>query len=654
MNRETRNIGKIWPARMRPEQLPQAMNDLKINQINFYERARAILELPLIYFISFSALSTASLMVGLKLSTKFSAMSTWIVFLLFVAAVPLWHRLKDIFRSGNKSGGDSLFVILVLLVSLAGGLLAASINRPDIDDSIYVPKAVFYIENPGSALDKTMNWVAGLPKTPSSGIFQHYEIMQAALAYKLNIHFLDLYHIVFPAIVGFLMCISMFLVVSLFDHRRWAPLLSVVFLLLIILSLGETHRTFGNISIARGFHAKYMFVAVGVPAWVYFSLQFLALRRRKTWVILTALGIAMGGASTTALVFLPFLSALVAASYIFNENQGFFRKDTLFLAGAYFSCLLPVVLLALNFRSYAKNNFAAGSFINNGFPTSFPDQLGLLINPDYPLTPFLFISSFAILLFFSPYRRFFLCWIALGFIIFLNPVVSEFIIKNFTSENIYWRLFYLLPFPIIIAIAYLSLLKSGLTFRAISFLAAGAAFYSAFWGPTSVLRAENKAFLASPGYKIHEPELSVVKEIIAAFPGGSMLAPLEISSNIVLLSSKYPQFHMREDHLGFFLLISGRQADYANRSKLFRYLYQHDPNHDEKEGKEILVKLVSSAESPELVVTYGNSSNKKEIENTLLDHGYVRAMEINSTYIVFHRMNSSGTMHAMNDWVPFN
>jgi hypothetical protein len=615
---------------------------MKISQINFNERARAILELPLIYFISFSALSTMSLMVGLKFSAKFSTISSWVVVLLLVAGIPLWNRLKDIFKTG-KGSGDGLFVTLVLLVSLAGALLASSINRPDIDDSIYVPKAVFYMENPDSELNRSMNWVAGLPKNTSSGIFQYYEITQAALAYKLNIHFLDLYHVMFPAIVGFLMCISMFLVVSLFDQRRWPPLLGVVFLLLVILSLGETHRTFGNISIARGFHAKYMFMAVGVPAWVYFSLQFLTLRQRKTGVILTALGIAMAGASTTAMVFLPFLSALVATSYIFNERLGVFQKDTLFLVGRYFFCLLPVVLLALNFRSYAETNLGAGSFINSGFPASFQDQLRLLINSDYPLTPFLFISSLAILLFFSAYRRFFLCWVALGFILFLNPVVSGFIIKNFTSENIYWRLFYLLPFPIIIAIAYLSLLKNSIALKAVSFLTAGVAFYSAFWGPTSVIRAENKAILASPAYKIHEPELSVVKEIIATFPRGSMLAPLEISSNIVLLSSKYPQFHMREDHLGFFLVSNGQQDDFANRSKLFRYLYQHNPNQDKKEGKEVLVKLISSRESPELVVTYDNFSNKEEIENALLHHGYARAMKTYHNYVVFQRIGPSVT-----------
>lgn len=628
--------------RLKPYEMVENVNMrvMKIAQINFNERARAILELPLIYFISFSALSTTSLMVGLKFSARFSTMSAWIVALLFIAGVPLWRRLKDIFKSGNTSGDDRLFVILVLAVSLAGAFLASSINRPDIDDSIYVPKAVFYMENPDSELNRSVNWIAGLPKTTPSGIFQYYEITQAALAHRLNIHFLDLYHIVFPAIVGFFMCISMFLVVSLFDQRRRPPLLGVVFLLLVILSLGETHRTFGNISIARGFHGKYMFMAVGVPAWVYFSLQFLASRQRKAWVILTALGIAMAGATTTALVFLPFLSALVAASYIFNERLRVFQKDTLFLMAGYFSCLLPIVLLALNFHAYAKNNLGAGSFINSGFPASFQDQLGLLINPDYPVTPVLFISSLAILLFLSPYRRFFLCWVALGFILFLNPVVSGFIIENFTSENIYWRLFYLLPFPIIIAVAYLSLLRNSRILRAVSFSTALVAFYSAFWGPTSVIRTENKAILASPGYKIHEPELSVVKEIAAAFPKGSMLAPLEISSNIVLLSSKYPQFHMREDHLGFFLSSNGRQTDFANRSKIFRYLYQHDPNEDMKGGKEAFVKLISSAESPELVVTYDNFPDKEEIENRLLHHGYTRAMEIDHDYVVFQRMSN--------------
>src|SRR5690606_15884514 len=110
---------------------------------------------PLIYFISFSALSTTTLMVGLKFSARFSTISAWIIALLFVAGIPLRHRLKDIFKSGNKGSDDGFLVILVLVVSLAGALLASSINRPDIDDSIYVPKAVFYMENPGSELNRS-------------------------------------------------------------------------------------------------------------------------------------------------------------------------------------------------------------------------------------------------------------------------------------------------------------------------------------------------------------------------------------------------------------------------------------------------------------------------------------------------------------------
>lgn len=79
------------------------------------------------------------------------------------------------------------------------------------------------------------------------------------------------------------------------------------------------------------------------------------------------------------------------------------------------------------------------------------------------------------------------------------------------------------------------------------------------------------------------------------------------------------------------------------RSNLFRYLYHDDPNQDEKGGKEALAKLISSMESPELVVTYDNSSSKEEIENTLLHHGYVRAMKINHNYVVFRRMGSTAT-----------
>lgn len=608
---------------------------LSVNSFIFDKPATAVLELPLLYFIFFLALSTLCLMVALRFSLRFSTASFSVIFSLLLAFLPLCYRIRQLLKEKSGERIDHILPIFVLIVSLAGGWLAASINRPDIDDSIYAPKAVYYTENIDSELSKSLTWIAGLPQTAFTGIFQYYETIQAALATRLHVPFLCIYHITFPAIVGFLTCISIFLVLSLFDQRRWPPLIALSFLLLIILSLGETHRAFGNLSFARAFHAKFMFIAVGVPAAIYFSLQFLTLGTLWSWIVLTCIGIGMAGATTTALIFLPFLFSLVVLSYLLNEGKDFVWKRTFLLLIKYISSLVPVAFIALDFLLYAQDNIATGSFINSAFPGNFEGHLRFILHPDYPLTPILFFASFITLLFFSRYRLFFLYWIALAILLFLNPFVSRFIIHHITTENIYWRLFYLLPFPIIVGIAYMSILRLNISFVITSIIITGVAFYFAFWGPTRVIRPENHAVFGFPAYKIHEPELSLAREIATTVPKGSMLAPLEISSNILLFSSKYPQFHMREDFLGFVLLKGGRLADFTDRLKLFRYLYQNESSQD---GRNILEKLISSIEGPDIIVTYANSSNREEIRNTLFHHGYREASLSHKNYVLFQRI----------------
>src|SRR5207237_4417531 len=122
-------------------------------------------------------------------------------------------------------------------------------------------------------------------------------------------------------------------------------------------------------------------------------------------------------------------------------------RDNVILAFGYLSALIPVFLLALDFRSKVLNDIYAGAAFNLGFPIDFEGQLRLLVNPQYPITPILFVAAVAALLPFSKYRRFFAWWVFLAIVLFLNPVVSGVVIKYITTENVYWRLFWLISFP---------------------------------------------------------------------------------------------------------------------------------------------------------------------------------------------------------------
>lgn len=605
----------------------------KIDINSFNDPTIAALSLGLIYFMYFIALAAVGMMLGVQFSAKFSSVSVWVAASLLIAGAAIWPLARELLTDKRRQEIDRRFVASALFICGAGGLLSASINRPDIDDSIYAPKAVFYLEHPGQQLNNTITWIYGLPANSTSIYFQYYETVQASLAHIFGLHFLDLYYVVFPAIGGFLMCLSVVLVLSIFDRRKWAALFGVVLFVLVTMSLGETHHDFGNISIARLFQGKFMFLAVGMPAWIYFSLRYLALKQSSSWIVLFAAGIGMVSATTTAMVFLPLLSGLIYVSYIINEGKCF-RRDNFLLAVGYFTTLVPVIIAALLFRSAALSTISAGTLINKGWPSDFEGQLYLLIDDQYPLTPNLFLGALVALLLFSRYRVFFAAWILLAIALFLNPLVSTFVINNITTENIYWRLFYLIPFPIMVVIGFLAMFGGRFGSKIFAGALSVGVFYFAFWGPTSVIRPENEASLGWPGYKIHEPVLSAIKQITAVLPEGSMFAPTEISSNMLVYSSKYPQFYMRDDYLQYIMNNNGMDAAFAERSKIYRYLYQDSS----AEGRNALQEMLSSASRPYVIVVPENRAWSEEIDQILTASNYRKRPLDGGRYVLFEEV----------------
>ena len=255
------------------------------------------------------------------------------------------------------------------------------------------------------------------------------------------------------------------------------------------------------------------------------------------------------------MVLLPLFSAVIFASYIFN-GEAIFGRSNVKLGLAYLSALAPVAAAAWEFHSIAQRSLSTRSLISTGFPLTFQGQLDFFINPDLPLTPILFCTAFILVLLCSAHRRFFAIWVVLIFAVFLNPLVIGFILRTVTPETIYWRLFYLLPFPIIVAIAFFAMAKVGPKSRIAMGGVLVAFSFAALWAPTSVIRRQKQTTIGWPGYKIHEPTLSAVKEIARTVTAGSMFAPVDISSNMLIYSSRYRQFHMRDENA----LLHGHQS----------------------------------------------------------------------------------------------
>ncbi|WP_232372159.1 DUF6077 domain-containing protein [Xanthomonas hydrangeae] len=588
-------------------------------------------------FAAFLALSTLVLMVchGMAMTFSTACFGVGLTAALTVTAMTV-QICRQVKRLRNNAQRWHLAAALTL--AMLSGVMAMSINRPDVDDSIYVPKSLFYLEHPDAPINSQVTWLAAVEQRPVSGVFPYYELSQAALAHLIGRPYLDLYHVLFPGIVGFLMYSAALVLLGHFENRPGTVLICSLFYLLLILLLGETHRSYGNLSIARAFHGKYMFLSVGAPSWIYFSLRYLRQPSWSQWLILAAIGVAMAAATPTAMIFLPFLALTIAFANHMQLSTRLPKAKDLVLGLRYGTTLIPVVFMALSFRLYAVDNISAGSQINAGFPTSFADQLGLIVNPDYPLTPWLFTVSLLVMLGFSPYRRFFAAWVlALGAML-LNPWISDVVIQHLTTENIYWRLFYLLPFPLMPVLALGLLANAGRFGVALTLLLVSITGFFAVWGPTSVLRPENGTTLSAPGYKIGEADRASSEQAIRCGHAGTMLAPTQIASNMLLLSARFPQYVMRDDYLGLMLESTTSQISLEQRKAASAYLYLDD---ESTMASFAFRTLISSSLAPEHILTKESAINFKTISTQLTEAGYVDRCGISGGYRLFSRMRGN-------------
>lgn len=599
---------------------------MSIGEPNFRDRTIALLSIPVLYFVWFIALAASGFFVGLCVSATFRAVAAWVGASFLLALIPVFFQLRDI-RADRHERIDVVFAACILLLCTAMGFLASSINRPNEDDSVYVTKAVFYRENPDQILDKKINWIEGLPATAELVSFQYYETIQAAASYLFDLPFLEVYHVFAPTIVGFLMMLATLLALSVFEQRRWVLALGLLLFPLVTLSLGETDVTFGNYSIARAFQGKVFFIAVGLPAWLYLSLRFLTLRGLGTWLFLVATGVCFIAATTTAFVLLPLFSAVIFLSYICCEKEIFTRKNVQ-LGLAYVSSLTPVAWAAWELHAVAQRSLGTGSPVSTGFPLSFSKQITFFINPHLPLTPILFCAALFMTLRYSPHRRFFAIWVAVIIAVFLNPLVFRFMLKTVAPETIYWRLVFLLPFPIVVATAFFATLGKPWS----SAIAIAAFSLAVIFGPTSVLRKKPDMTLGWPGAKIAEPELSAVKEIVATVPASSVLAPIPISSNLLIYSSNYRQFHTREDFFVHVARQSGVNQLFLDRSSIYSFIYEDSKNPG---AGEVLSRMLSSPGRPQVVVLPDRTASIAEIRGLLERNHYSMRHLASAPYVLF-------------------
>lgn len=622
--------------------MPESTPSLRVRRTlaawpdGFEPEAGQGVETVLFAFVGILAVATAGLQVAAIFGMPFVHISTIV---LAVNAVWLvWfigRRLAG--RAGGRPGGSGRWSTRVVLVVTcgAGALIALILNRPDVDDLAYVPKALFYAENPRAVVDLGVHWLHGDGHVLRTGRLQYYELTQAMFAVFLGGHYLVYYHMVFPAVAGFLFVGSLFLAARTFNPRERQVLVGILVLLVCCLGLGESHFSLGNFSFVRMFQGKAVFLTLGISAWIYYSLRHLACGDMHSWFGLVATAIAMTGATSTAMVFLPFLSLLILVARHADElRAGAVPRDYVRRTLIYFSALVPLVPFVLEYLAYATRFLAAGSANNSMFPDSFRGHLQMFLGAQFPASVAVFLAVTLVLLVHDRMRIFFLAWLVAAFVLFLNPLVAPFIMEYATSNNIYWRLFYLVPLPLMVVVAG-SLIAGrvrGGGRRAVAVAVLGGAGLVALAGPTSVLRDGNGAVFDVPRYKVDPGALQLTRDVLSRVPPGVMLAPREIAHTAVILEPGYSQVFMEWWFMRQMFDAAGALGEYERRIAAIRYLFEPGFSPD---AEDRFVEILDSRHPPDHVVLARRHANTTRAREILLAYGYTQLDGPGWRYLLF-------------------
>jgi len=484
--------------------------------------------------------------------------------------------------TSGETNADPQVGGMLLACCLFCALLCLTSYRPDRDDCHYVPNAVYYLENP----DEPMGFAVHFMEFGEEPFVSYhrasipFEYVQAIAARVTGTHLLTIYYILAPALFGIMIPLAWFYLLSRFTNSGSAAVFGVLIICLCLVLMGRTHWSYGNYAFNRIVQGKTVVFTIGVPLFVALTVDFFRSPGLRNWLYLLALSAALVGCSVASAVLIPMLALVLAIAGGISYVSGVTMKA--YHAVRYLSSLLYPGVYAISILLFSVGQVGSDSILNKGWPRTFHVHADRVIG-DPLLRGFLIAGTVISVIFLRGRNRLFLVvWFALTAGFYLNPKVAPLIIEHLTSPNLYWRVFYLLPFPLVIGLsgaALVSLLRNRRTIWRVLIPATVTALLllahlpdsspSVFRGDPS--KPPRTTLLRMPGYKI--AKLSVTRKVLdVSPPDGVMLAPWWISGTAAVLTAKHKHICYRRDGMLLWFEGEGRTTEAKRRTIASQFL----------------------------------------------------------------------------------
>lgn len=450
---------------------------------------------------------------------------------------------------------DYSILLWLFLLGLICATLSIFTHRISTDDYFYVPNAVYFLDHPTEPLDFAVHFLVRTPNDPiisqSQGTALTYEYFRSVIAYYLRADFLTVYYLS-GVVMAFLLPSAYYLLINRFvNNSKNAVIGTFISIALILVSLQG--KGFANPAFRHAYIGKTSVLSIGIPIFCAFSIGFFIRPSLRNWILLSASTIAFVGMTTSASVLLVILAIVLLGSSIITTGLTKMNlpalKNKIYNSWLYLTSLWFLFIYSLFLYLQIRRGATSSNPFEIDGPTNFGDPLRAFLGPGFPFTLILMgISLILVFMWVKDWqRKFLLLWMTLLVLLFINPFSAQLMINTFIPSNIYWRLFYLTPFPLSAggAIANLPFRSYVSYIFSLTILIFAIVFYLA-------VNQQQGTLLFSIN-KLPVQDLDVARQITGAAPHGIMLAPENLYGLIPMIDGFHPQIRTREDGDKFWL-----------------------------------------------------------------------------------------------------
>jgi len=423
--------------------------------------------------------------------------------------------------SGAPTRARSTGLGWISALALGCAVIALVSHRPDADDGFYLNLAVAAADDPTAALlaNDTLHRIPDVPLPLPVYRVHSLELLQAALSRVSGAAVLDVAHLWLAALAALAVPFAFARL-----HRRllpgawpWATVVSIA----VLLFTSSASHGWSNFGLVRLHQGKALLLTLLLPLTIAYGIEFAQRSGLRPWLRLAAVQIAAVGVSASGLWLAPIVAgtALLAGNPCLRTARARRRLAAGLAASGY------VLVLALALRGVTTATFESAAIQSPALEfsslTLSTQALRTVIGPGLAGGFALFAALGAWAFALQPLTRRLCAFSAAAALLLWNPFAASFIAAHLTSAPTYWRVLWLLPVPVLIAVVLAAPIeRSGPAKPAVALSAAAALL---LFATAVALRPEalapsaaNQVRIAAPGWKLPPSELETARWIVEA------------------------------------------------------------------------------------------------------------------------------------------